>query len=118
MLLLLDTCVTLLSLAKTRRPVVPVVQIAKMLFVLLSVVAILVVLCTGARDIVDRQLSWPSDRGCCGACKDVTKPHFSGCAGHVETYLDFGGIMYRYSNVCESAFIPPQHRTFVWSEFH
>jgi hypothetical protein len=52
------------------------------------------------------------------ACKDVTKPHFSGCAGHVETYLDFGGIMYQYSNVCESAFIPPQHRTFVWSEFH
>lgn len=68
MLLLLDTCVTLLSLAKTRRPVVPVVQIAKMLFVLLSVVAILVVLCTGARDIVDRRLSWPSDRGCCGPC--------------------------------------------------
>ena len=26
------------------------------------------------------------------ACKDVTKPQFSGCAGHVETYLDFGGI--------------------------
>jgi hypothetical protein len=26
------------------------------------------------------------------ACKDVTKPQFSGCAGHVETYLDFGGL--------------------------
>jgi hypothetical protein len=26
------------------------------------------------------------------ACKDVTKPQFSGCARHMETYRDFGGI--------------------------
>jgi hypothetical protein len=25
------------------------------------------------------------------ACKDVTKPQFSGCARHMETYRDFGG---------------------------
>eukprot|EP01047_Picozoa_sp_COSAG01_P049151 COSAG01_NODE_4846_length_4690_cov_307.130530_1_plen_63_part_00 len=26
------------------------------------------------------------------ACKDVTKPQFSGCARHMETYRDFGGM--------------------------